>query len=283
MLRVTVMFTPSHTAEDQSVSFAGSRLILPCISVGNVGQLAVDLLINTLRLPRAGHLHHPSLLPLAGSGAYSHTSGLLHTAAEVYHSSELKITVVQMRTPVAKGRSREFCDAFLQWVQSSSFSDTVLLTSSHAHERIDSQIQGTPLRYVLSPSVSSSLHSHLSEDLDWSSLEPRSSSSSNTAPTTSQETDGTPGVLDKSQLFFPGSGLAKKLYLKWSSEGVPMVVLVLFSYQGDNVKEALQLATSLDSWLHLRDSSSILKDKKAWHPPPSWDLMYGGPSPHSLF
>ena len=40
-----------------------------------------------------------------------------------------------------------------------------------------------------------------------------------------------------------------------SSEGVPMVVLVLFSYQGDNVKEALQLATSLDSWLHLRDSS----------------------------
>ena len=104
MLRVTVMFTPSHTAEDQSVSFAGSRLILvspyqrlalssytlsvgyvslqPCISVGNVGQLAVDLLINTLRLPRAGHLHHPSLLPLAGSGAYSHTSGLLHTAAE---------------------------------------------------------------------------------------------------------------------------------------------------------------------------------------------------------
>ena len=104
MLRVTVMFTPSHTAEDQSVSFAGSRLILvspyqrlalsgytlsagcvslqPCISVGNVGQLAVDLLINTLRLPRAGHLHHLSLLPLAGSGAYSHTSGLLHTAAE---------------------------------------------------------------------------------------------------------------------------------------------------------------------------------------------------------
>ena len=46
----------------------------------------------------------------------------------------------------------------------------------------------TPLRYVLSPSVSSSLHSHLSEDLDWSSLEPRSSSSSNTAPTTAPTT-----------------------------------------------------------------------------------------------
>ena len=27
--------------------------------------------------------------------------------------------------------------------------------------------------------------------------------------------DSAPGVLDKSQLFIPGSGLAKKLYLKW--------------------------------------------------------------------
>ena len=34
-----------------------------------------------------------------------------------------------------------------------------------------------------------------------------------------------------------------------------MVVLIMFTYQGDNIKEALQLATSLDSWLHVRDSS----------------------------
>ena len=53
-----------------------------CVSVGNVAQLAVDLLINTLSLSRAGHLHHPSILPLAGSGAYSHTPHSLHTAAE---------------------------------------------------------------------------------------------------------------------------------------------------------------------------------------------------------
>ena len=106
-----------------------------------------------------------------------------------------------------------------------------------------------------------------------------------------------------------------------------MVVLVMFSYQGDNIKEALQLASLLDSWLGLRHCSvsqlhlstvlqtymfifmilslqSMLKDKSgkvfhskkgcwgyysmnsisaAWYPPPSWDLMYGGPSPHSLF
>ena len=40
-----------------------------------------------------------------------------------------------------------------------------------------------------------------------------------------------------------------------SSEGVPLVLLVMFSSQGDNVPEALQLANVVDSWLKLRDSS----------------------------
>lgn len=49
--------------------------------------------------------------------------------------------------------------------------------------------------------------------------------------------------------------LASVYCLSSCSEGVPVVVLVMFSYQGDNIKEALQLATFLDSWLMLRDSS----------------------------
>ena len=68
------------TARDRT--YSEPLLLQPCVSVGNVAQLAVDLLINTLSLSRAGHLHHPSILPLAGSGAYSHTPHSLHTAAE---------------------------------------------------------------------------------------------------------------------------------------------------------------------------------------------------------
>ena len=43
-----------------------------------------------------------------------------------------------------------------------------------------------------------------------------------------------------------------------SSEGVPLVVLVMFSSQGDNIPEALQLATITDSWLKLRENSVSL-------------------------
>jgi len=54
------------------------------VSVGNVGQLAVDLLINTWRLPRVGYMDHPALLPLVGNNAFDHTqpAGHLHTVAE---------------------------------------------------------------------------------------------------------------------------------------------------------------------------------------------------------
>jgi len=58
----------------------------PCISVGNVGQLTVDLIINTLKLDRVGYLQDPGLLPLVGNDAFDHTThtgqGHLHTAAE---------------------------------------------------------------------------------------------------------------------------------------------------------------------------------------------------------
>lgn len=56
----------------------------PSISVGNVGQLAADLLINTLKLPHVGYLSDPAILPLVGNDAFDHTqpSGYLHTSAE---------------------------------------------------------------------------------------------------------------------------------------------------------------------------------------------------------
>jgi predicted ATP-grasp superfamily ATP-dependent carboligase len=147
------MFTPSKVEGAQPVSFTGSRLILPCVSVGNVAQLAVDLFINSLQLARVGHLHHASLLPLVGSSAFSHTTHCLHTAAEVYHSSELKVTVVQIRTPIAKGCGEAFCDALLQWIRTSQFTETVLLTSTHAHERRDSQIEGYNELHVWIPLI----------------------------------------------------------------------------------------------------------------------------------
>jgi len=48
-------------------SFKSSTLILPSVSIGNVPQLAIDLIITTLKIPLVGYLTSPYLVPCAGT------------------------------------------------------------------------------------------------------------------------------------------------------------------------------------------------------------------------
>ncbi len=65
-----------------------------------------------------------------------------------------------------------------------------------------------PFRFLLTPEAGD-FYSTLTKDHDWTALEPRGgvrSGESNLAGD---------GVLSESQLFIPGSGLARLLYLQW--------------------------------------------------------------------
>lgn len=44
--------------------------IQPALSIGNVGQLAVDLLISSTRAERIGYFDEPNVLPCVGNDAY---------------------------------------------------------------------------------------------------------------------------------------------------------------------------------------------------------------------
>lgn len=57
----------------------------PAVSVGNIGQLTCDLLINTLKLTKTGCFSDQSLQPLCGNDAFHSTgiaAGKLVTSAE---------------------------------------------------------------------------------------------------------------------------------------------------------------------------------------------------------
>ncbi|KAH1073263.1 hypothetical protein J1N35_025591 [Gossypium stocksii] len=47
-----------------------STLLLPALSIGNVGQLAVDLLVSSMKAERIGYLDDPFVLPCVGNDAY---------------------------------------------------------------------------------------------------------------------------------------------------------------------------------------------------------------------
>lgn len=57
----------------------------PAVAVGNVGQLAVDLIVSTLNMTRVGFIHTDCLIPMAGNNPYTtckEDAEKLHTPAE---------------------------------------------------------------------------------------------------------------------------------------------------------------------------------------------------------
>lgn len=63
----------------------------PAVAVGNVGQLAVDLIVSTLHMSRVGFIHTDCLIPMAGNNPYTtckEDAEELHTPAEGIPSKE---------------------------------------------------------------------------------------------------------------------------------------------------------------------------------------------------
>ena len=183
---------------DCPTTLEGYTLLLPCVSVGNVPQLALDLLVNTAALPRAGWIKDDHLLPVVGGDAFDHAhqSGTLHCAAEVFVSEEDKLLVLQIRSPGAKGKGKRFVERLIHWIKQCKFELVILLTSSHAHERRDIQLSGSLFRFLLAVKSSNLFHK-LHTELGWIPLEPRSASLDALDSTdTVQAVPSTDGLLD---------------------------------------------------------------------------------------
>jgi proteasome assembly chaperone 2 len=101
------------------------RLITPpaasqVVSVGNVGQLAADLLISSLALHRKGALHHDALLPCLGNAAFSHAPGLTF-GLELFCDPARKLACLQQRSPAAPGLQVELAQAMAAWIAQAGF------------------------------------------------------------------------------------------------------------------------------------------------------------------
>jgi proteasome assembly chaperone 2 len=102
-----------------SPNLQGSTLVLPVVAVGNVAQLAVDLIVNTLQLQRSARLQDPSLLPAVGCKPYDHVPGLA-TSLELYQPASGSgggVALVQQRAPAAPGTQPAFAERLAAFVK----------------------------------------------------------------------------------------------------------------------------------------------------------------------
>lgn len=119
-------------------------LLLPAVSVGNVGQLALDLLLSTLPSTHLGHLRSGACLPFAAPAPAvpEHQSSIV-TALELYQLSGTSppVLVVQQRSPCARGRAAEHARAMLDWATQSGCVEVLLLASANAAGLRDPQLR----------------------------------------------------------------------------------------------------------------------------------------------
>ncbi|KAL4234470.1 Proteasome assembly chaperone 2 [Mactra antiquata] len=277
------MFVPG---DKKTYCFKDYILIYPAVSVGNVAQLTADLLISTLTMHRAGHIQHPSIIPLVGGDPFAHpeaTGCKIVTACEVYDSEEHKIVVIQQRSPFVKGKRGLYRQWLVNWIKENQFKRVVIATSSSAEERVDRQLAGPQFRFVASPQVEEMFGDMFRNFYEWKELERRPCFP---APAVVNSDDENVG-----ELFIPGGGISKSLFEDLYNE-IPVAICLMFCAEGDNVVEAVELANKLNKWLGLilfhsrsiggADEEAIVKYTD-WKIPVSWKLFFGSKFDQSLF
>ncbi|KAJ1960909.1 hypothetical protein GGI12_003545 [Dipsacomyces acuminosporus] len=252
----------------EGVATKGSTLILPAVSIGNVPQLTVDLIINTLKLPRIGILDTSSLIPVSGPAGFGHLKDEKSVPLEVYQTPDRKWTIIQQRSPPLAKHHRAFAREMVDYIKEAQFGRVVLLASSDAALRTDELIDGPPIRTL---SVNWDDDDLISRFRNLMSGDPDSGSKEE------DEEKSVKDVLKRSLKQLHSAGITRPLLELCLEEGVPVATLVAMVNEGDNVQDALVLASAVHY--------SVLLETGAleWQQPKSWEWLMPNNAPSELF
>lgn len=246
----------------ENCNWSDYTFIFPSVSIGNIGQLASDLLISSLsNTHKAGYAITDLVQPIVGHDAFIQNSTDLSLSLELYENKNLKLVILQQRAPLFKGKRNAFVQLLTEFIQKENFKESICLTSSNAYERLDSQLTGIQCRYLTSkPSESS-----VKDLLDWKVLEKRIDHNNNLNELKEHE---------ELASFIPGGGIAQKFYRACKEKDLNAYVLIVFAHEGNNIPESIQLVNYLNEWkAYLTKSSST--GQLPWRIPISWKYLFG--------
>ena len=252
-------------------NLAGSILILPSVSIGNVGQLAIDLIIETCQAPRIP-IRFPAaaaLIPCAGTGCYSHIPGTAYSM-ELFSVPNTNIYIIQQRSPAAPGLQQAFADGVAAWAKAADVAQILTLGSLDGTFRRDDQLHGSQLRF-------------------WQ--EPGSEESLKSAATAA-------GLVQLEAEWFADKSLEERLLPPWpllracrdSEIALPCCAIVAFVMEGDNISDAVRVANAAGAVVPQLAAAVVAMGgggdstcDVVWKQPPSWRYAFGGARPAAGF
>ncbi|KAI8554375.1 hypothetical protein RHMOL_Rhmol05G0093900 [Rhododendron molle] len=266
-----------------------STLILPGVSIGNVGQLAVDLLVSSTGAERIGYLDDPNVLPCVGNDAYLPSpQGDLALPLEAYDSTSNSLTLIQQRSPVVKGMMIEFAKNVADFAAASGKKHIVLLSSLDfgRWQTIDMS-SGLQIYYLSSASVDGTDVD--CERLGWERLQEYNPAQrmwkylSTLAEGNAELDDDMPSEDELGEEdYYPSLPFAA-MFSCFKAKGLKVTCLLCYCSEGDNISEAFQLADAACRLLDIDPNNFHGNAGGKWIVPFSWQTVYGPPPDMSLF
>lgn len=152
-------------------------LIVPSVCLGNIGQMAADLIVlNSQNAVYCGAFNPRYALPFTGSNAFEGAKKIplnsppISLPFELYHLPDSNTFLLQQRSPFmpvsnivlsihlncTKGMAKEFVEELIRFAKEFEFTDIICLSALDALYRGDSDFD-SPLRYLSMNNVSDSL------------------------------------------------------------------------------------------------------------------------------
>ncbi|CAN6459929.1 unnamed protein product [Victoria cruziana] len=280
-------FAPQH---EDDLRGDCSTLVVPALSIGNVGQLAVDLLISSLRADRVGYLNDPSVLPCVGNDAYGPVpQGVLALPLEVYEVSSSELSIIQQRSPVIKGMMIEFSRNLASYAATTGKQHVVVLSSLDSGKKQKCDDSRSHIYYISSGRQDGS--DDFCEKLGWKRLQEYAPDHKRWQYLSSLA-DGNPVLEEESVSFddelvlddyYPSLPFAA-LFSCCKAKGLKVTCILCYCAEGDNTPDSFILAEAALNLLGLdKGISNGEEGTGGWIIPLSWKTVYGPPPDMSLF
>mmetsp|Transcript_20521 Transcript_20521/g.41349 ORF Transcript_20521/g.41349 Transcript_20521/m.41349 type:complete len:359 (-) Transcript_20521:7-1083(-) len=267
--------------------------IIPAVSVGNVAQIAVDLILATAKLEKIGYWYGPSSVPVLCNHPLAtkpkKVKPQIALSVEFFRCSKRKVIVVQRRAPLVRGGAKSFVSKLLAWAKKVGFATTVLVSSTQAHYAENSHQKRFWCTHVAADQKLKEVVEELK--IPFMSLDGSAPSSGdaktsvpNNAVLNSLMENPNPietkrgGAPTAAELLRFNTGMTKEFIAECMRAKIRTVALLAQVNEGDNMEDGQHMAqalTVLVAKLQGQDSIPLLPANKPMKIPFAYNHVYG--------
>lgn len=120
------------------------------MSIGNIGQLSIDLIINSFlnlnnknninyKIEKIGYFNTNCLLPIIGYNTLDNENNEICINSELFYINELNIVLFQQRSPIINGKGKKYIQELTEFILSNKFSKIIMIGG------IDSSVQNVDI------------------------------------------------------------------------------------------------------------------------------------------